>query len=369
MKRLTNTKESKVVFLYFDFLINNLLTFGLFKAFIDDLILSYRKVIQNSITFHCPRCLSNHFWKNGHEKRIFGPVVQKFICPNCGKSFCENTFSPFYYYKYPIYLILASLKLKGDGKQISKIRSMLLLIYLLKGIKTYFMPCYHTITRWIKRFGQKVIDGCNKFQLRAGKRMHWEIDEEYDSRILKSKSGKYVRKGKKKVCTIGIIDPYTKLVYIESIRNQFSKKAESIFRRCMTRWNVKPRSVWRDGYDAYDRIFSKLGIPYGTVIHMKEYKSKKGYHTNNIEREWSNKRTWIKACRGYKKYNGHSFYNKFFEVQENFFRQREALKGMTPAQKAGVKDVISFLSVILRNTSKGVKNNNKGAFGTYHVPT
>lgn len=153
------------------------------------------------------------------------------------------------------------------------------------------MPCYHTITRWIKKFGQKLINGSYKHQLKAGRRKHWEVDEEYDSRILQSKPGKYVRKGKKKVCTIGIIDTHTKLIYVESIKNRFSKKAESIFLRCMTRWNTKPRSVWRDGYDAYDRIFSKLEIPYGTVIHRKEYKSKKGHHINNIEREWSNKRT------------------------------------------------------------------------------
>ena len=50
---------------------------------------------------------------------MFGPRVQKFVCPCCGKQFCENTFSPFYYCKYPAYLILAALKLKGDGKMSS----------------------------------------------------------------------------------------------------------------------------------------------------------------------------------------------------------------------------------------------------------
>lgn len=347
MKRLTNTKESKVVFLYFDLLINKLLTFGLFKAFIDDVMLAYRRAIQNTIKFRCPKCLSLHFCKNGREQRMFGPPVQKFLCPYCGKQFCENTFSPFYYCKYPIHTILASLKLKGDGKQIDKIRLMSLFLYIIKGTLTFFMPCYHTITRWIRKFGQMLIKGSNKYKLKAGRRKHWEIDEEYDSRILPSNPGKYVKNGKKKVCSIGIIDTHTKLVFIESIRNQFSKKAESIFRRCMSRWDTKPRSVWRDGYDIYDRIFKELGIPYGTVIHRDEYKSKKGHHNNNIEREWSNKRTWIKPCRGFKSYKGHEFYNKYFEINENFFRPREALNGLTPAQKAGVKKMVSYLSMML----------------------
>lgn len=347
MKRLTRDNKSTALFLYFDFLINNLVTFGLFKAFIDDIIIAYRKAIQKTIKFHCPRCLSLKFWKNGHEPRSIGPNVQKFLCPFCGKQFCENTFSPFYYCKYPVYLILASLKLKGDGHQIDKIRLNSLFIYIVDGLQNFFMPCYHTIARWVKKFGREVINGSHKYKLKAGRRKHWEIDEEYDSRILKSKPGKYVKHGKKKVCSIGITDPHTKLVFIESIRDQFSKKAENIFKRCMTRWNARPRSVWRDGYDAYDRIFSELGIPYGTVIHCKEYKSKKGHHNNNIEREWGHKRTWIKPCRGFKSFEGHDFYDKYFEVHENFFRPRRVLGGLTPAEKAGVKEGVSYLSMIL----------------------
>lgn len=347
MKRITNTKESKVVFLYFDFLVNNLLTFGLLKAFLDDLIVAYRRAVQEHVKIFCPRCRSFHFWKNGTESRMFGPRVQKFVCPYCGKQFCENTFSPFYYCKYPVYIILAALKLKCDGKQINSISLMSLLIYIVNNTAAFFMPCYHTITRWIKSFGQLLINGSYKYDLKAGRRKHWEIDEEYDSRILPSNPGKYVKKGKKKVCSIGIIDPYTKLVFIESIKDQFSKTAENVFRRCMTRWNARPRSVWRDGFDAYDGVFRRLGIPYGTVIHQKEYKSKKGHHNNNIEREWSTKREWIKPCRGFKTYTSHIFYDKLFETQENFFRARQTLNGLTPAQKAGVKEAVSYLSMIL----------------------
>ncbi|MFH1643352.1 MAG: DDE-type integrase/transposase/recombinase [Patescibacteria group bacterium] len=347
MKRLTNKKESKSVFLYFDFLINGFITFGLFKAFIDDLILAYRKSIQSRITFFCPRCRFKHYWKNGVEERMFGPPVQKFICPYCGKQFCENTFSPFYYFKYPTYIILACLKFKGDGKPVGKIRALSMLIYVIGGVLSFFTPCYQTIARWIKKFGQKVIAGTHKFKLKAKKWKPWQMDEMYSSRILPAPKGKYVRKGKKKVGRVGVKDPVTQLCFMESTFEQDNKTLNSIFERAKTRFGQTPRTMTTDGHLGYEPVFENKSTKHKVVIHNREYKNKQGYHTNNIENHWTQIRTVERPARGYKKFETHSFYTKFHEAIYNFLRSNQRINGLTPAQKAGVKEQISLLSLII----------------------
>jgi hypothetical protein len=212
----------------------------------------------------------------------------------------------------------------------------------------FLQPCYATITRWIKKFGKVAVDKVAKIKLKAGKRKHWEIDEEYDSRIVETKEkNRYVKDGKKKAGTLGIIDPYTKLISIESFDFNLKKKARSTLLRTKYKWQSKPRSIWRDGWDGYNAVLEELGIASGTVIHSKEWKSKKGHHNNNIEREWSNKRTWIKLCRGFSTIEGRAFYDKFYEMSRNFFTPRKSLNGLTPAQKAGLKENISFLSLMI----------------------
>lgn len=347
MKQLKN-KESKGVYLYFDSIVHTLLSFGLLKAFVDDIILAYRKAILSTVSLHCPRCLSTHFWRNGTEQRMFGPSVQKFVCPYCSKQFCENTFSPFYYYKYPIYLILAALKFKGDGKPISKIQEYSLLIYIVQKLLSTFQLCYHTIARWIRKFGKSFIEGSNKIQLYAKRWKPWQMDEMYSSRVLPASRGKYVRNGKKHIGRVGVKDPVSQLCFMESTINQNNKTLNAIFQRAKTRFNQTPRTMTTDGHLGYQPVFEDGKTKHKVVIHKYEYKNKEGYHTNNIENHWSQIRPVERPARGYKKFETHQFYTKFHEVIYNFFRPNQAIGGLTPAKKAGVKQIVSILSLILK---------------------
>ena len=102
-------------------------------------------------------------------------------------------------------------------------------------------------------------------------------------------------------------------------------------------WQTKP--IWRDGWNAYDRILEELDIPYGTVIHKREWKSKRGDHDNTIEREWVEKKIWIKQYSGFTSFEGRAFYDKFYEMVRNFFTPRAVLGGMTPAEKEDVRSL------------------------------
>ena len=123
----------------------------------------------------------------------------------------------------------------------------------------FFQPCYATITRWIKKFGKIAVQKTSKIKLKAGRRRHWEIDEQYDSRIVETEeNSRFVKNGKKKCGTFGIIDPYTKLISIETFEHNLNKKAKNMMLRAIYRWQTKPRSCWRDGWNGYDKILQEL---------------------------------------------------------------------------------------------------------------
>jgi hypothetical protein len=156
------------------------------------------------------------------------------------------------------------LDLKKKGKPLTKIMEQIFVPFAA----SFLHPCYATITRWINIFGKAALDKISMIKLKAGRRRHWEIDEEYDSRIVETKeNSKYVRNGKKKAGTFGIIDPHTKLISLTSFDFGLTKKSKSALLRAMYKWQTKPRSVWRDGFNGYNTILEDLNIPYGTVIH------------------------------------------------------------------------------------------------------
>jgi len=341
--RKTKQKQGSLVSFFVDGLVNLAIVMPWLKDVIDNFVDYYRHLLLKDKKLHCPVCMAVYVVKNGTKPRMFGNNVQNYICRNCGKQFCANIFHRFYRYKYPIYIILLVLDLKKQGKAVSQILSIVLVPFS----KLLLQPCYATLTRWIKIFGQVAINKTSQIKLKAGKRRHWEIDEEYDSRIIETnENNKYVKKGKKKAGTFGVIDPHTKLISIESFDFGLNHKAQSVILRTIYKWKTRPRSIWRDGWNGYDKILKDLDIPYGTVIHSKEYVSKKGHHDNNIEREWGEKRTWIKPCRGFATFEGRAFYDKFYEMTRNFFVPREMLNGLTPAQKAGLKETITFLGLM-----------------------
>lgn len=342
--RKTKLKQSALVGLFLDGIINLSLVFPWFKRLIDNLVDYYRFLLLKGKHLHCPVCLSLHVVKNGHNPRMFGSHIQNYLCRNCNKQFCENIFHRFYRYKYPLCFILLALDLKRKGNAITQIVEYL----FVPSFNFFLQPCYTTVTRWIRKFGRIAIEAVSKIKLTAGRRKHWEIDEEYDSRIVKTReTGKYVRHGKKKAGTFGVFDSHTKLISVEPFDFELNKRARSTILRTETRWQTKPRSIWRDGFNGYDALLEDLNIPYGTVIHSKEYVSKKGHHDNGIEREWSAKRVWINPCRGFATLDGRAFYDKFYEMSRNFFTPRILLRGLTPAEKAGVKQNITFLGLMI----------------------
>jgi transposase-like protein len=213
--------------------------------------------------------------------------------------------------------------------------------------KQITIPCYYTIARWIRKFGSLIIKGSHKFKLKACRWKPWQFDEMYSSRILPAKKGKYVKKGKKQIGRVGIKDPVTQLCFMESTKEQDNVTLNNIFLRAKTRFSQIPRTVTTDGHLGYVPIFANTKTKHKIVFHNQEWKNKHGYHINNIENHWSQTRAWERLVRGFKLFETHSFYTKFNETMYNFFRPNQAIKCLTPAQKAGVKEKLGLLSTIL----------------------
>lgn len=341
--RKTTLKHGALVSFFVDGIVQLSVLLPCFRYVLDNIVDYYRHLLLKNKNLHCPVCLALHVVKDGRKPRMFGSPVQNYLCKNCGKQFCANIFHRFYRNKYPACFILMALDLKRRGNAITQITGHIFVPF----IACFLQPCYATITRWVKRFGRIAIDSAAKIKLKAGRRKHWEIDEEYDSRIIKTnETGRYVKGGKKKAGTIGVIDTHTRLISLESFDFNLNNNAKSLILRTQTRWQNRPKSIWRDGWNGYDKILEELDIPYGTVIHSEGYVSKKGYHDNTIEREWGEKRTWIKPCRGFATFEGRMLYDKFYEMSRNFFTPRVLLNGLTPAEKAGAKQKVTFLSLM-----------------------
>ena len=373
---LSISKEDCGVFMFY---VGGLLSSGLvggFKFMMDCLVDSCRKALLEGVVVRCSVCRSGDLVKNGRSKRSFGSAVQNYLCKNCGRFTCENYFHEFYRRKYPVPVILLALHQRMEGNPVSKVVGACAVPFLNCALR----PCYSTVTRWILCYGSKLVDRVSRIKLKAGSREHWEIDEQYDSRIVPAptkknslkiefsdditctitinnkqtgdkinhapephikfiqilpKNNKYVSNGKKQAGTIGIIDPHTKIISLQTTTYNLKQDASSLIRKTMYKWQTKPRSVWSDGWTGYPLIMEALDISHGTVIHKKEWKSSKGHHDNNIEREWSAKREWMKRCRGFKNIQHRALYDKLYEIQRNFFTPRQALNGQTPAEKAG----------------------------------
>ena len=329
---------------------------------------------------------------------MFGGPVQNYRCKDCRSYVSENYFHEYYRHRYPVPVILLALQKRMEGNPVSKVMEFCAVPFL----KLVFRPCYATVTRWILKYGSKLVDRVSRIKLRASRRTHWEIDEQYDSRIVPAqtktqnlkidfsdetaftitigdtrldvkiscesehdilftytvlKKGKYVFKGKQKAGTIGIMDPETKLISLETFTHDLQRSANSLIRKTIYKWQATPRSIWSDGWTGYPLIMQTLDIPHGAyflihlysgglimqtldiphgvVIHSKQWKSSRGHHDNNIEREWSTKREWIKPIRGFKSIKNRALYDKLYEIQRNFLTPHPTLNGQTPAQKAG----------------------------------
>ena len=152
-----------------------------------------------------------------------------------------------------------------------------------------------------------------------------------------TKKGKYVFKGKQKAGTIGIMDPETKLISLETFTHNLQRNANSLIRKTIYKWQATPRSIWSDGWTGYPLIMQTLDIPtWNVVIHSKQWKSSRGHHDNNIEREiGAQNENGSNPSEDSKASKTEHYTTNYNEIQRNFLTPHPTLNGQTPAQKAG----------------------------------
>lgn len=244
----------------------------------------------------CPRCLSEHLWRDGHEKRINRCAVQRFFCSSCNRSCCVNTFAPWYWHKYDPATIVGFLWTK------SKFGYGLLECAAQTCVARRF-PTWKTLWSWLQKFGDVIIVGAAHVKKKVSRYRAWQTDEMY----LRDRP------------IIGTVDPQTNTILFTPAWRADKESVNRHQRTVLGHWHKVPRAWWTDEHKSYPPSFDDLPqeIPHGTVCHSKEYKSSKGICTNGIENQWKQYRRWLFRINGIKNQGYVDFYTLLYEAQHN----------------------------------------------------
>lgn len=222
--------------------------------------------------------------------------MQRFFCPECKKSFCVNTFAPWYCCKFDPATIIGFLWIKtafGYG----------LLECAKHSCLASRFPTWKTLWSWLQKFGEKIIIATAKVKKNISRYRSWQTDEMYirDRPI------------------IGTVDPHTNTIHFTPSWFANEEAMTKHMRTVLGHWKKIPRGWWTDEHKAYPPAFRNLPekIPHGTVCHSKEYESSRGVCTNAIENQWRQYRRWLFRMNGIKHQGYVDFYTKLYEAQRN----------------------------------------------------
>ncbi len=247
--------------------------------------------------------------------------VQKYLCKNCGHTFSNNAAIP--YMHIPLFCVGAALSAYYRGMSFEKIRRHLEQQY---GV----CPSKSTLYYWLVRFTKKAVEEAKKYKPEVGD--VWIADET----VLRV-AGKRIDRLKKGMWFWDVIDTKTRFLLASHISQSRSiDDAEALMDKAWRRAGKAPRIILTDKLTAY---LDGVSIVFGrkTTKHIRS----KGFtvqpNTNLIERFQGSLKDRTKVMRGLKSVKTARLLLDGWLVHYNFFRPHEALKGKTPAEKAGIK--------------------------------
>jgi putative transposase len=274
----------------------------------------------------CPKCASIRVVRNGHDSG-----KQVFKCRDCGHKFRE--LSLLKKAQYSPELVSLTLDLYFSGMSLRKIARTISDHYDQK-------LGYTTIYAWIQKYIPKISEYVNSLEPHLSDT--WHADELF----VKMQNGVDYRRNKSISFLWNVMDRKTRFLLASKLSPYRDRAgALAVFREAQKNAHGNfPEQVFTDSLASY------AGVPYmrtkGWNIKMiKNAGINKPHATNNrIERMNGTLRERIKVQRGWK-----SFESQIAEGQRihyNFVKPHEALEGMTPAQRAGIKGKNDWLSLL-----------------------
>ena len=256
----------------------------------------------------CKFCGSRRIVRYGHYQGH-----QRWWCKDCNRKFADNDAPP--NMKTPAVQIASAIATFYEGMSLNAIRRHL--------EQTYNnCPSDSTIYEWVTKYTKIAVKEAQRFKPQVGD--IWVADET----VLRVEG--------RNIWFWDIICDKTRFLLASHIsQTRTTRDAKTLMERAAAKAGKAPQIVITDKLSVY---LDGIELAYGA--HTKHIPAK-GFkvqpNTNMIERFHGTLKARTKVLRGLKKRKTAALLLDGWLVHYNFFRPHEALKGKTPAEKAGVR--------------------------------
>jgi len=279
--------------------------------------------------------------------------IPRYFCKRCKRKFtAEDTL---FKMKTPIELIGRALSMYYGGMSLNSV--------------SRHLQQHHSssltnagIYNWIIRFTKDAIKKARDYTPSVGD--IWIADET----VLRI-GGKRIDRLKKGMWFWDIIDAKTRFLLASHISSSRTiNDAQTLMEKALERTNKQPQVVITDKLQAYlDGVSTVFGRRTTTHIQTKGFDIQP--NTNLIERFHGTLKDRTDVMRGFKNTKSARLILNGWLVHYNFFKPHEALKGKTPAEKAGIKFPYKSWADIVRSSGEttkqqGTEDNNNETYPT-----
>jgi transposase-like protein len=274
-----------------------------------------REVVRQTIVIpsvnlaYCPFCKSKDIIKRGLRHNINGDI-QRYGCKLCNREFVRNF--AFEKKKAPPQVITAALQLYFSGESLRRTKDFL----NLQGVQV----SHQTVYNWIENY----VDLMQSYveHIKPNVSEAWRTDEVY----LKIK-------GNKKYL-FAVLDDETRFWIAEQVANYKGvSNIRPLFKEAKILTRKEPERITSDGapnfavaiHDELPSAKHIADIAFDGIRHNNKMEAMNGQTIRQRE----------KTMRSLKKVNSPIL--RGLQIYHNFFRPHQALKGKTPAEKAGIR--------------------------------
>ncbi len=270
-------------------------------------------VIQPVEITACLYCQSKDLKRFGVRHNKYGDI-QRFLCAECNKTFSVNL--GFERMKHNPQAVTTAMQLYFSGESLRNTARSLTILGLIVSHKTVFYL--------IKRYTTLMEKYLDKITPQVGD--VWRADELY----LKMRGDtKYL---------YALMDDETRFWIAKEVANtKFSADIRMLFKDGVQIAEKKPKVLITDGAGNFHEAYLKeLWTPrYTRTKHLQDIRMDSTVHNNKMERMNGEIRDREKVMRSLKKPETPILTG--MQIFHNYVRPHMALKGKTPAEKAGIK--------------------------------
>ncbi|MDG7008808.1 MAG: IS1/IS6 family transposase [Nitrososphaerota archaeon] len=263
----------------------------------------------------CQFCHSENLKRFGVRHNKSGDI-QRFLCADCHKTFSVNI--GFERMKHNPKAITTAMQLYFNGESLRNTADSLRLI----GAEI----SYQTVWNWIQKYVGLMDRYLERITPSVGET--WRTDELY----LKVKGNmKYL---------FAMMDDDTRFWIAQQVaENKGTADIRPMFREAIERAGKKPKTLISDGAGNFHVAWRKeMWSQFGEVRspdHVRDIRMDGSVHNNKMERMNGEIRDREKVMRGLKRTDTPIL--KGYQIFRNYIRPHDALKGETPAERAGIK--------------------------------